>query len=137
MLTPRKTEISMLSVRGTEYSIVPSCVARYRLGKPGGYHGGDRHVVLFEHHHVAVTSDADVDQLDKRGMHPCLLQEFHRAMIVIRMIGSFRGHDEGPHLREIWKKSGWWLLHPTSGEVGRICRRLSLDGKVRCPRSRR
>ena len=48
--------------------------SRQRLAQPTGHDGGDLPVVLFEHHHVTVATEARIGKLDPCRLDAGLLQ---------------------------------------------------------------
>jgi hypothetical protein len=91
---------------------------RQRLFEPlvdGGY---DLLAVLLLHHVVAVSLDAEVGELEPRRFYSSLLQEFHGAMVVGRIIGRFRRHYRDRNLLQVRKLACWFGLLPAGDEVG-------------------
>ena len=107
------------------------------FSQPARYHGSNLRVVLFQHHHVAIASDADISKFDPGGLNTGLLKVFDRAMVVRRMIGRFRRENQDRKLRQIGKKPAGRLLHPTFDEVGPIWLVLSHGDKIGRLASRR
>ena len=72
--------------------------ADQRLVEPRGHDRGDRQVVVLQHQHVTVASDADVGELNPRGTDARLLEVLDRAMVVRCVVRGLGGQNQDRNL---------------------------------------
>ena len=98
------TLLTVTSTIGRSTLLLRGIGRRQRLGKPTHHGGRDFHVVLFQHHHVAITVDASVPKLHMGGVDARPVQKLQRGLIAKSCAETSAG------IRRIREHSGRWLL---------------------------
>jgi hypothetical protein len=75
-------------------------------------------------HHMSISVDADIRQLQVLCRHACLLQELDCSPVIRRMVRGLGCHDQNWHMGEVYKLSrrGGIGLDNAVGVQGRVGR---------------
>lgn len=78
--------------------------------------------ILLHEHHMSISMDADIRQLEMLRRDACLLQELDCAPVIRRVVRRFGRHEQDGHLGEIdelsrWGESAWSTQSEYSDEL--------------------